>query len=303
MLLIPLITILVLVILAVTLPFWRKDPDSIALYQDEDRSQELADLDVEREVLVRSLQELEVELAQGRMELKDHLRLKATDEHRLFQVLERMDHLRGIVMQHGKETSVALRGRSPWLAAIFCGIVVAGASLGIYTYVQWQAIQKFAAVQSQMAGQGPNPLEMVARLEERLRKNPDDLQGQMMAGRSYQALERIEEAKQAWEKVIELAPKNHEAHYNLGVLLVENRKFDDPEIFKQALAHFEIVLADRPKQPGVNWYRGLALWYLKRYRETDQAWTTAFQNLEPASKDAEFVKAALTKLRDGEPPF
>ena len=102
---------------------------------------------------------------------------------------------------------------------------------------------------------------------------------------------------------MELDPKNHEAHYNIGVMLVETRKFDDPEVFKQALSHFDTVLVDLPKQPGVNWYRGLALWYLNRYQETDEAWTTAFQNLDPSSKDAQFVKSALTKLRAGEVPF
>ena len=81
------------------------------------------------------------------------------------------------------------------------------------------------------------------------------------------------------------------------------RKFDDPELFKAALAHFDTALVDVPLEPGVNWYRGLALWYLKQYADTDAAWTTAFQNLPPGSEDAEFVKAALTKLRAGQTPF
>ena len=95
-----------------------------------------------------------------------------------------------------------------------------------------QAKQKFDRAQREMGQEGPNPLEMVARLEERLRENPDDLQGQIMAGRSYLALERFDEAKQAWTKVLELDPRNHEAHFNLGVILIERRTFDDPEIFK-----------------------------------------------------------------------
>ena len=49
-------------------------------------------------------------------------------------------------------------------------------------------------------------MEMVAKLEARLKENPDDLQGQIMAGRSYQALGRTAEAQQAWAKVLELDP-------------------------------------------------------------------------------------------------
>ena len=158
------------------------------------------------------------------------------------------------------------------------------------------------AVEAQMGG-GPNPMEMVAKLEKRLKENPDDLQGQIMAGRSYMALNRMPEAKKAWEKALELDPKQHEAHFNLGVIQIETRQIDDPEIFKQALTHFDMVLADLPNQPAVNWYRGLALWYLNRRQETDAAWTLAAQNMEPGSKDMEFVKDALIKLRAGEVPF
>ena len=63
------------------------------------------------------------------------------------------------------------------------------------------------------------------------------------------------------------------------------------------------MLVNVPMDPGVNWYRGLALWYLKQYSETDAAWSTAAENLPPGSEDAEFVKAALMKLRAGQTPF
>ena len=64
-----------------------------------------------------------------------------------------------------------------------------------------------------------------------------------------------------------------------------------------------MVLIDLPNQPGINWYKGLALWYLKRYRETEEYWATAYKNLNPGNQDAEFVKQALAKLREWEAPF
>ncbi len=82
MLLIALAIILVLVLVALTLPFWRKDPDPVSPFHHDDRTEELADLGIEREVLVRSIQELDVELEQGRLESDDYARLKATDERR-----------------------------------------------------------------------------------------------------------------------------------------------------------------------------------------------------------------------------
>jgi cytochrome c-type biogenesis protein CcmH len=300
--LIPFVLILGIVLFSLTLPFWRRDPSPVSFGLDDDRAQELADLQVERETIIRSLQELEMELSQGRMDKADFERLKATDEGRLLHLLDRLDTLKGAAQHETSDQQKTSSKRTSWIAAIASGVVVLLASIGIYGALQFKAAQKLMAVEAQMGG-GPNPMEMVAKLEKRLKENPDDLQGQIMAGRSYQALNRIPEAKKAWEKVLELDPKQHEAHYNLGVIQIETRQIDDPEIFKQALAHFDIVLADLPNQPAVNWYRGLALWYLNRRQETDAAWTLAAQNMEPGSKDMEFVKDALVKLRTGQEPF
>ena len=298
----PLLIVLGIVLFALTLPFWRRDPSPISFGLDDNREQEYADLQVERGVLNQSLQELEMERTQGRMDLADYERLKATDEHRLLQLLDRLETLKGMEQAATDDQSQAASGRKSWVPAIASGTIVLVASIGIYSILQMQAAQKLMAVEAQMGG-GPNPMEMVAKLEARLKENPDDLQGQIMAGRSYQALGRTAEAQQAWEKVLELDPKQHEARYNYGVLLIDTRKIDDPELFKKALAHFDMVLADLPNQPAVNWYRGIALWYLDRKQETDAAWSLAAQNMEPGSQDLDFVKESLTKLRAGQTPF
>ncbi len=299
---IPFLVLLSIVLFALTLPFWRRDPMPISFSVEDNQAQEYADLQVERNVLAQSLQELEMELSQGRMESEDYERLKATDEHRLLQILTRLDELKAaghVDEQASKQTDSP---KKSWVPAIASGLIVFLASLTIYGLVQFQAAQKLMAVQREMGG-GPNPMEMVAKLEERLKENPDDLNGQIMAGRSYQALRRNADAKKAWEKVLELDPKQHEAHYNYGVLLIEMRKIDDPDIFQTALSHFDTVLADLPNEPAVNWYRGIALWYLNRRQETEEAWSLAAQNMKPGSQDLAFVKDALTKLRAGQQPF
>ena len=300
--LIPFLIVMGIVLFALTLPFWRKDPSPISFGLDDNREQEYADLQVERGVLNQSLQELEMERAQGRMEQNDYERLKATDEHRLLHILDRLEILKDRRKGGDSKAHEKAPQRKGWIPAIASGLVVLLASVGIYSILQIQAAQKLMAVEAQMGG-GPNPMEMVAKLEARLKENPDDLQGQIMAGRSYQALGRTAEAKQAWEKVLELDPKQHEARYNYGVLLIDSRKIDDPKIFQEALSHFDTVLADLPNQPAVNWYRGIALWYLDRKQETDEAWSLAAQNMEPGSKDLAFVKESLTKLRAGQAPF
>ena len=297
------VVLLFAVLATLSAPFWKQGPTTPDLISQETmEDQERADLSVEREVLRQSLQELDVELAQERVEQEDYDRLKATDERRLLGVLDRLKALstasiRPAAIQHTKKRERA------WGSAMAVSVMVLVLSVGIYSLLQWRTMNRLINVQAEMAVQTPDPREMVARLEARLKKNPDDLQGQMMAGRSYMALDRIEDAKNAYEKVIALDGRNHEAHYNLGVIMIEERTFDDPQIFETALKHFEAVLADLPNQPGVNWYKGLALWYLKRYRETEEFWATAYKNLKPDSQDAKFVKQALAKLREGKTPF
>lgn len=297
------LTILIGVIAAISSPFWRKDPTTPELIDREaEEDQERADLSVEREVLLQSLQELDVELAQGRLEQEDYERLKVTDEQRLLGVMDRLEALAAT----GRPASSSEQDGQPasaWGPAIAVSLVVVVFSVGTYSFLQWRTIDRLVGLQTERTGQMPDPREMVARLEARLKENPDDVQGQMMAGRSYMVLERVDDAQKAYAKVLELDPRNHEAHYNLGVIMIEQRKFDDPKVFEAALKHFDRVLVDRPNEPGVNWYKGLALWYLKRYRETEEFWATAYKNLDPGSQDADFVKQALAKLRSGETPF
>ena len=295
--------ILIGVIAAVSSPFWRKDPFTPELISREAaEDQERADLSVEREVLHQSLHELDIELAQGRLEPEDYERLKATDERRLLGVLDRLEAL---AASASPQSSLAYPEKTggAWGSAVAASLLVLVLAVGVYGFLQWRTINRLVNIQTDMAQQAPDPRDMVARLEARLKENPDDVQGQMMAGRSYMALNRMEEAKAAYKKVLALDPRNHEAHYNLGVIMIDERKFDDPKIFEAALKHFDVVLVDLPNQPGVNWYKGLALWYLKRYRETEEFWATAHKNLQPGSQDAEFVKQALAKLRKGETPF
>jgi cytochrome c-type biogenesis protein CcmH len=292
--------------IALCVPWWRRDPEPIPVGYAADQDQEHIDLVIERESLIRSLRELEVEHGQGRLLDADYARLKATDERRLLDVLDRIEALAvaAPVPPVPVEGGAHLTPGRRWMAAAVPAAIVLVASASIYSYIHWKQARAWDAVSAQAGPAGmPDPREMVARLEERLRANPNDLEGQIMAGRSYMALDRLPDAKHAWTKVLELDPRNHEAHYSLGVIMINTRKFDDPELFQAALEHFDRALINVPMEPAVNWYRGLALWYLKRYRETEDAWSTAVQNLPPGSEDAEFVKGALVKLRAGQIPF
>jgi cytochrome c-type biogenesis protein CcmH len=191
--------------------------------------------------------------------------------------------------------------------ALVLVLLVAGVASGIYYYqFSKQQEQQIAATGDgpaagpMMGGTPPNPLEMVARLERRLRENPDDLQGQMMAGRSYMTLQRPEDAKKAWGKVAELDPGNTEAQYNLGILLIQTTSPDNPKGFEDAMAHLDRALMIEPGMPSALFYRGVALIHLKRLDEAEKDWNNALKGLPPG-EDADFVKDELRKLKSGNP--
>ncbi len=299
--------ILTIVIAFLSIPLWRKTRTSIPVGLEAFKDQERIDLEIEKKTLLSSLADLDLDLALSKFTQSDYERLKAVDERRLVNILNRIDEL------SNEKPEASARREQPaqktsqlinWATSAMIGVLVIGSATGIYSYVQSRQRAEQVASQPAQQGQGmPNPLEMVARLEARLAKNPNDLEGQVMAGRSYMALDRTEDARKAWNKVLELDPRNHEAHFNLGVILLPAIPREDQKGLEAVLNHFEIAEIRLPTEPALLWYKGVTLVRLNRYREADDSWTTAFQNLMPGSEDAEFVKQALENLRAGNPPM
>jgi cytochrome c-type biogenesis protein CcmH len=303
-----LVVILVLaVIVTLALPFWHPPADDVLLLGPEAaRDQERLDLELEREILHSSLAELEVERVRNKLAAVDYERLKATDERRLLQVLDHMEALATSAPISSKAAVAPPPATLHWAAtlAVIFFVIAGGGAIHRYLFSFQQARVEAAA--RQMGANTPDPQqirEMVARLEARLRDNPNDLEGQVMAGRSYLALERTDDAKKAWAKVIELDPRHAEAHFHMGIILLTTRTVNDPQLFQEALNHFAIAFIKLPQEPALLWYRGIAFVHLQRYGDADESWTAAYQNLQPGSDDANFVRQSLEQLRAGNPPL
>src|SRR2546427_9857354 len=82
---------LAIVILVLSYPFWSKTQTPMPVGYDTSEAQERIDLEIEKQVILTSLSELDIDLAQGRLTQADYQRLKTTDEHRLLQILNRLD--------------------------------------------------------------------------------------------------------------------------------------------------------------------------------------------------------------------
>lgn len=298
--------ILLAVILVLLFPMWQRSKTALIVGDEAVLDEERINLQIEKESLLRTLSELELDYAQSKVAADDYNRLKLGQEHRLIQVLDRLDALAGIglVPPKAKKSRPASSGAGPVFIALLGTVIIAGA-VGMHQLVQWKLERQQLAESGEGAATMPpiNPAEMVARLEERLKNNPNDLQGQLMAGRSYVALERWEDAGKAWRKALELDPRSHAAHYGLAEVLIRTAEPGNRPVYQEALDHLDKALINVPQDPSVLWAKGVVLVHLERYTEADEAWTEAYKYIPPQTESAEFVKKALQDLRSGRAPL
>ena len=291
--------LIIVVVLLIAWPLFRNSAKQRPTGIDTSGADGSVDLESERQNILASLTDLEADLQGGKISQADYERLKDIDEHRLAGILDKIDSAAAAteapagIQDMAAPAEPATRFRTMNIAGfILLILLVAGGTSGVYYYQN-------AGLQEQNIDSTANPLEMVAQLERKLRENPDDLQGQIMAGRSYMTIQRTEDARNAWNKVLELDPANVEAQYSLGYLLIQTADSGDPRNFEQAIRHLDAALLLSPGLPAALYYKGVALTHLKRYDEAENSWESALQGLPPGSEDAEFIKDAIRKLKNG----
>ncbi|MFQ5588514.1 MAG: tetratricopeptide repeat protein [Nitrospiria bacterium] len=299
-------TLLFFVIASLVFPFFRKTDlvliDAQAAAMDEER----VNLEIERQSIAASLSELEVDFEHGKVSDEDYARLKLDFEHRLLAVLDGLDQskVKAAHKSKGKKSKDGATGKT-WVSMIMVGLIMIGGSTGAYQLVHWKLER--AAFSPDNGGNMPaaspiDPKVMVARLEKKLKENPDDLQGQMMIGRSYMAMERWDDAEKAWTKVIELDPRNYTAYYRLGEIILSHPKTGTREEAEKALGYFDQALVFVPQDASILWARGIVLLQLGRASEADEAWTEAYQYIPRGTDESNMVQKALEDLRGGKIP-
>jgi cytochrome c-type biogenesis protein CcmH len=145
-------------------------------------------------------------------------------------------------------------------AALGVGIVVAFAIPVIATmlYTRWSTWD-WSSGGMQAGGSGGAAIhemdQVIGLLQQRLRLQPDDLQGWTLLGRSYMSMGRFGEASQAFRQAAAL-----DGHESPDILadFGESLALSDPEGLQgEAGAIFERVLATHPAHPKALWYGGL----------------------------------------------
>lgn len=109
---------------------------------------------------------------------------------------------------------------------------------------------------STVAAESPDVDEMVASLSARLEREPNDVAGWKMLGRSYSVMRRYSDAVAAYERAVELeGSSNGQTIVDLGEAVLMN---DGRTLAGRAGELFESALAVAPGNPKALFYSGLA---------------------------------------------
>lgn len=141
-----------------------------------------------------------------------------------------------------------------------------------------------AGAQGDSAGPSVGPSvgtvdDMIAQLEARLEKSPDDVRGWQMLGWSYLNTSRYEDAARAYAKAIALDPKSPELRTAHGEALV--RAAADV-VTPEALAAFESAVALDPKDARARYFKGLAKHQSGKTAEAVADWIGILNDTDPS---------------------
>jgi cytochrome c-type biogenesis protein CcmH len=120
-------------------------------------------------------------------------------------------------------------------------------------------------------------LQMAKQLEDRLKTDPNNAQGWVFLARTYGALNRLKDAKNAFNKALALDPKNSDTLADLADLVA----YENKSMNGQALDLIDQSLAANPKNPKALALKGTAAFEKGDYASAIKNWELAIPNLGP----------------------
>jgi cytochrome c-type biogenesis protein CcmH len=156
----------------------------------------------------------------------------------------------------------------------------------------WQGAVAAAAGTAPVQADGaaaPDMEQAVSGLAERLKNDPDDLEGWMLLGRAYKSLERFGPAREAMANAYRLAPENPEVMIDFAeaqVLASDSRRFEG-----EPLAMLQRALALEPHHPRGLWLSGIAAYQDGNFLEATSIWEHLLAEMPPEAE----ARAALTE--------
>jgi cytochrome c-type biogenesis protein CcmH len=189
-----------------------------------------------------------------------------------------------------------LRDRKSRIVGALAAALVAGAAAGLYPL--WSNWDWHAPVERQEAATAaPDVIAMVAKLEQHLREDPNDLAGWLMLGKSYVALQRLDDAVAAYTRAHRLDAKNVEGTLGLGEAISLR---SGGQVAPEASQLFEEALIEAPNNPRALLYGGFGAASRGDNALARSRWQ-ALKDLHPPPQIEQMLDARIAALGPSSP--
>jgi cytochrome c-type biogenesis protein CcmH len=251
------------------------------------------------QVFRQRLAELDGDLAAGFLDQGQYEAARRDLERELLYDLDG-DLARGKAAPPTKLT--ATTARYPGLALVLVLFVCAGAVLMYLRIGERQIIPRIEAMSTVMnphegsaAGKGAAPLDvLVEGLAERMEKNPDDIGGWLMLGRTYFALGQAPKAREAMARAYKLAPDEPDVVLAYAQALASN---NGNRLGGRPAELIQSVLAKEPGNPTARWLDGMLAYQQARFTDAAGTWQGLLGDMDPAGAEAQQLRKLIDQAR------
>lgn len=237
-------------------------------------------------VLRDQLSELDAEHARGALADDVHAQMKADLERRV------LDESLATAAPPGQRSSAGSRA-----AAVLALALPLAAALAYWQFGDPQAFDPALASATEANPHALQPdqiARMVAALEERLQREPDNLNGWVTLARTYSTQQRFTDAVRAYEKLLAAVPDDADllADYADALAMAEGRR-----IGAGPMAAIKKALAINPTQWKALAMAGTEAFDRKDYKAALGFWERLQRSLPPDAPMAQSIGASIAEAR------
>jgi len=237
----------------------------------------------------RQLAQLDEDRIQGRIDVTTYEQDKLELQQRLLEEMGGSPEAESVSAPRlGKVTALVIAGCIPLLALVIY-VSVGNPSLGLNP----EAMQAQSQQQPPMTQQDIE--NMVSNLAAKLEKEPDNIEGWTMLGRSYLQMQRYADAVKVYERIMPAVQTNPDLLVSYAEALAgaggNSLKGKPTAVLAQALKI-------DPQHPMGLWLLGTAAAELGEYKRAIVAWEQLKKLLQPGGEDYALVESAIAEANN-----
>jgi cytochrome c-type biogenesis protein CcmH len=242
------------------------------------------------EVIKDQLRELRADLENGKLDQQAYQAARQDLERELLNDLDD---------DSGAATPATRSGR--WIAAVLLVFIPA---LAYVTYQQLGAPGIMPRLAAQMPGTQPAASatqqqhsieEVVVKLEQRMREQPENIEGWIMLGRSYASMKRFKDASAAYEKAYRLDGDNAALMADYADVLVTA---NGGEFTDEAGALLKKAVALQPRDPKSLWLLGHWKYHNADYQGAIDTWQRVEGLLPAGDKNVAIINQQIKQAKN-----